>query len=312
MKIFVTGGTGCLGGNVIDYILKETTHEVIAGVRATSDISRISQLPITIVKIDFEDIIDLFKYVPRDIDAVIHCAGNASYQKYDKEKQYIDNVVITKNLLSFFECLAHPVRFVYTSTIATRPKNINNNYAITKLQAERCVLASKLSSVILRPAVLIGKYDISNYYKMFKLIQEGKYSVTFPKKVDFCDAYEVAKAHVVAAERKTPLKEYVLGGHGLDWLNVGGRIAEMLGSKGPKYFAPKSILNMYATYGEIKNKLNYEADVTFDLLDLVYNNDLVSYREKGTAKKDLGYNHMIDIDSVLRSYIIWAKDNGYL
>lgn len=312
MKIFVTGGTGCLGGNVIDYILNETDHEVVAGVRSTSDISRLEKLPIKIEVLDFENIKSITQILSDNIDAIIHCAGNTSYQTFDRDQQYKDNVVVTENLVRAAEKIGG-IRFVYTSTIATLPKTIRNNYGMTKLQAERIVLASDLSSVVLRPAILIGKYDTVNYFKMFDLIKRDKYQVALPRKVDFCDAYEVAKAHVVATENSLTLREYTLGGYVSDWLDVGQKIAKVLNSKGPKYLAPKSLLYVIAAYGELKNRmLKKGADLNFDLFDLVYGNNVVTEGQKIASKRDLSYNDKVNIDELINQYVNWLEENNYL
>lgn len=312
MKIFVTGGTGCLGGNVIDYLIEHTNHNVVAGVRDTSNIARLSKLPIEIKILDFVDYNDVVKNIPNDIDAIIHCAGNTSYQKYERDIQFIDNVVVTRNLVSAAENIGS-IRFVHTSTIATLPARINNNYGLTKLQAERVVLASELSSIILRPGVLIGKHDTKNYYRMFKLIQDNKYPVALPRYVDFCDAYEVAKAHVFAAENTLLHKEYTLGGYESDWFTVGNKIAQIIGSKGPSMIAPKSLLHAIAVYGELKGKFfNQPADFTYDFFDLVFQNSVVTRAQKIASARDLGYNYTVNIDSLIRRYVIWAKSEKLL
>lgn len=312
MKIFVTGGTGCLGGNVIDYILNETTHDVVAGVRKSSDTSRLRELPVDIQAIDFETFDQVVEHIPSDIDAIIHCAGNTSYQTFDRAQQYRDNVIVTQNLVRAAERLGN-VRFVYTSTIATLPQTLGNNYAITKLQAERAVLASDVSAVVLRPAVLIGKYDTANYFKMFDLIAKDKYRITLPIKIDFCDAYEAAKAHVVAAENSLTLREYTLGGYPSDWLDVGQKIARVVGSRGPEYFAPKGVLYALAGVGEIQNKLlRRPADLNFQLLDLAYNNTLVTAGQRVAAKRDLDYNDNVDIEKLINEYVTWARQSNYL
>lgn len=312
MKILLTGATGCLGRNILEQLI-EDGHEVLVVARPTSDIAEISRYAVKILRIDLYHFSNLVEKIPDDMDAVIHVAANTSYQYYERETQYRDNVEVTYNLVNFCESLNRKIRFVYTSTISVKDEVNFSNYARTKSIAEKIILSSRLDCVILRPSVIIGKYDRRNYYKMFKILKEGKYKVGISKLIDFCNVEQIAKAHITAATTERPLKKiYFLGGTFSDWFEVSKIIAKHLGSKAPEKVISNFLLKLLACYGRVKNLFNKPADVTFDLLHLQNNNDIIPISEKEKTRKDLDYDDNVDLDKLISSYITWAKSQNLL
>lgn len=134
------------------------------------------------------------KFIPNNIDLVIHAAGKAHFTPNTREQE-IDffnvNVVGTKNLL---ECLAKsgiPKYFVYISSVSVYGKDfgieINENehlgaldpYGNSKIEAEKIVLdwcnEHNVVCTILRLPLVVGPNPPGNLGAMIKGIRNGYY-----------------------------------------------------------------------------------------------------------------------------------------
>ena len=168
--IFLTGGTGFLGGKVIEALLKEG-HKVIALVRS----------------IPKEDLGDNLIFVKGDItkrnigiswkdgellkesNYVIHCAAMAHFQERGA-KLFKTNVQGTKNVLNFARKLSNLKAFIYISSKSVagnyegifpenklpKVKSFHNSYEQSKYRAELLVRKSRPPFVIVRPPTIVG------------------------------------------------------------------------------------------------------------------------------------------------------------
>lgn len=310
MKIFLTGATGCLGGNIVDYILNNTDYNLVIGVRKSSNVSRFKNLNVEIRVLNFYNSKEVLEAIPPDVDAVIHCAGNVSYQTFEKRKQNLDNITVTKNIIKAIKTINNKIRLIHCSTIAVDSDNIKSNYSKSKKIAENEVIKSGLEYIILRPYVIIGQYDTKNYFNVFKTLKDEKYPYSLPNRVEFCDVQELAKAYVNAASKPyTDLsKIYNLGGINSSWLDGSILISRLLQVKPPKKVIPKVLLYILGVYGEIKNRIFHKhADLNFEFIDLLYKTrpeiDIV---DKIKSKQDLDYNYDIDLEILFLKYINWV------
>lgn len=158
-KIVLTGGTGFIGGNLINTF--STSDEVY-------NIGRSIDLNSNSLEWDFKSDINEIK-LPRSIDTVIHCASIVNSSDYDN-KEYIDiNVLATLQLLEY--CSKNDVKhFIFVSTGGVygygdeafkeddycNPKGI---YSITKYFAEKLCMeySDKIDITILRVFFPYGK-----------------------------------------------------------------------------------------------------------------------------------------------------------
>ena len=176
MKVFVTGGNGFVGLNVVSALVS-SGHEVVAVVRPESNTTYLEPFGVRIVRGDLDNIAALTDAM-RGADAVIHTAGNTSCNWRDLPQLEAVNVRGTHNVVE--AALAAGVgRLVYTSTTSTigayddesrvadetvplSGYRARSPYAVTKRKAEETVLAAGargLETVILNPAEVVGRYD---------------------------------------------------------------------------------------------------------------------------------------------------------
>ncbi|MEX0686549.1 MAG: NAD-dependent epimerase/dehydratase family protein [Balneolales bacterium] len=169
-KILITGGTGFIGGRLVEILETRYNVEVKVLVSNYSNVPRIARFPVEIVKGDLCNPADVHR-AASGCDIVFHCAYGNKGTASDKRRVNIDG---TQNVLS--ACLAHHVkRLVHLSTIMVyghtkdghldeqAPKvKIGGTYSDTKLDAENMVLdyykEKGLSTTVLQPTAVYGPY----------------------------------------------------------------------------------------------------------------------------------------------------------
>lgn len=152
MKIFIAGGTGFVGGHLID-ALRQHGHEMRLLVhrrtpQVLNDIEEVAG-----------DVTDLesFEHAAEGCDAVINLVGiiresparGVTFQRL--------HVQATANLLAV-TARSGIRRFLQMSALGTRPDAVSG-YHRTKFQAEELVRSSGLDVTIMRPSLIYGPGD---------------------------------------------------------------------------------------------------------------------------------------------------------
>ncbi len=127
MKIIVLGSTGYLGGNIVKRLVAEG-HEVFCVVRKTSDLSRLSALPVRFIISDYDQIELTLK--TEKIDWIIN--GVCSYNQNDRlyEDMFQSNLIFPLSVLN----LAMKYGVGSFITIGTSLPDNFNVYSFTKSQ----------------------------------------------------------------------------------------------------------------------------------------------------------------------------------
>lgn len=256
MQALVTGGTGFIGSSVVRALLA-AGYEVRALVRKSSDTRNLDGLEIERVIGDITDRASLARAM-RGCTHVFHAA--ALYSFWVTVPGLIERVNIegTSNVLQ--EALqAGMERVVYTSSVAALavpvngkpvdestpidPSRIIGAYKKSKYLAEQVALeyAKKgLPVVIVNPSFPVGPRDI-------KPTPTGKMIVDFlnhrlPAYVDtgmnVVDVEDVARGHVLAAERGRIGERYILGGKNMTMGELLGILEKITGIPAPRWRLP--------------------------------------------------------------------------
>ena len=167
-QVLVTGGTGFIGGSLVERLVLECNAKVCVLVHNLTNASRIARFPIEMIYGDITSPEDVERAVS-GCEIVFHCAyGNQG----DKESQRSVTVGGTKNILEAAR-LAQSQRVVHLSTVSvygdlsgevleeSAPRRYSNNvYSDSKLDAEILALeyAQKhnLPVTVLQPTVVYG------------------------------------------------------------------------------------------------------------------------------------------------------------
>lgn len=187
MKVFITGGSGFVGGHVIEALAPH--HEVLALARSEASAAKVEALGATAVRGALEDIT---AEMLAGVDAVVH--GAAYVEDWGPEEVYwTTNVEGTQRLLDAAQ-QAGTARFIQVSTNAAvhdrqgqlgidesapYPAHRGFPYGATKAEAERRVLAANrqgFTTIAVRPCFVWGPRDNSVLPTLRRISEAGTFA----------------------------------------------------------------------------------------------------------------------------------------
>jgi dihydroflavonol-4-reductase len=327
MRVFLTGGTGFVGGAVARQLVN-AGHSVRALVRHGSNTRQLEGLPIEQVEGDLLDVGSLERGV-QGCDWVFHVAALYTFWGHPWETFYQTNVEGTRRVLQAATD-AGISRVVHTSSIATlglnddgSPANENTpvsiddmigHYKRSKFMAEQvaCEFARQgLPVVIVNPSAPVGVGD-------HKPTQTGKVIVDFlngrmPAYVDtglnLVDVEDVALGHLLAAEKGRIGECYILGGENLTLKQVLDDLAEISGRPAVRLRIPHFVTFLWA-YLDINLARIFPDRVpsaTPETARLSYHYE---FFDSSKAVQELGFPQHPAYEA-LQKAVEWYRANGY-
>lgn len=327
MRVFVTGGTGFVGGHVAR-AYAAAGAELRLLTRRTSNIAGLEGVGGERVVGDLREPEGLRRAV-RGCDAVVHVAADYRLWVREPKEMYAANVEGTRELLRIAR-EEGVGRVVYTSSVATMgfkadgtivdeltPVGIADmigHYKRSKFLAEQEAIAAAKGGqhvMILNPTTPIGPGDA-------KPTPTGRIVVDFlnrkfPAYVDtglnLVDVGEVARAHVSALEQGRPGERYILGGENLTLKQILDRMSAITGLPSPKMKVPHAVAMGFAFFdetwtGKIRGK---EPRATVEAVRM---GKKMMFASSAKAERELGFK-VLPIYNALRGAIEWFVANGY-
>jgi len=327
MKVFVTGATGFVGSHVAR-VLSQQGADLRLLVRKTSRTELIDALKAERVTGDLRQP-ETLRAAVQGCEMVFHVAADYRLWVPDADQMYRSNVEGTRGLIQ----AAHAAgvrRIVYTSTVATmgfsgngRPADEQSpvaladmigHYKRSKFMAEQVALEAGRNGwnvVVVNPTAPIGEQDI-------KPTPTGRIVVDFLKKkfpayvdtgMNLVDVVEVAKGHLLAAEKARPGERYILGGENLTLKQILDRLAAITGLPSPRMRLPYAMaLATGALDTMITGRLlGREPRVT---LDAVRMGRKKMFASSAKAERELGWK-VTPVDDALRRAVDWFRMYGY-
>jgi nucleoside-diphosphate-sugar epimerase len=327
MKVLVTGGGGFLGGAIIDQLLARGMD-----VRSISrgKYPALEAKGVECIQADLSNA-NAVTAATEGCDAVIHTAAKAGvWGDYD---EYFDaNVTGTRNVI--LACKAHAVpKLIYTSTPSVTfagvdedgvdesmpyAENFLCNYAATKAQAERDVLAANcgtLSTVALRPHLIWGPGDHHLVPRVIARAKAGKLKLVGSGKnrVDATYIDNAAEAHLCALDVLNPEaacagRAYYISndepipmGELLNRILNAGGLPPVSRSVPPTvaYFAGATLEKVYSALGKKEEPIM----TRFVARQLA----TAHWFNISGAKRDLGYRPSVNMDEGRRRLANWLK-----
>lgn len=204
-KILVTGASGVLGQNLVDYLLQKGYRDIVM----FDIIPPKKQFGLKFMQADIADIESLSS-IPRDIDFVVHCASAAP--SYSEKMIYRIVLEGTSNILRH-SCQSAVKRFIYISSTAvygipdkvplyedSELQDYHDPYNRAKIKAEAICdeyRAKGLCTTILRPRTFLGPGRMGTFTMLnewalegrsFPLLGSGKNRYQFLDVEDLCQA----------------------------------------------------------------------------------------------------------------------------
>ena len=263
MEALVTGATGFIGGQVTRALLAKG-WSVRCLARPTSPREQLADCEVSWVEGDLRNEEGL-EAACEGVQAVFHAAAAYTLWSKTPEVFHETNVEGTRRVLA----AAHNAgaRVVYTSSVAcvgqappggladeeTRatPEDLCGDYKQTKFEAEEVALEAAAQGqdvVIVNPAAVIGPGDVkpTPTGKIIVDFLAGRMPFYLDTGLNFVDVRDVARGHILAFEKGTPGRRYILGNRegNLSLREFLGVVGEVTGKRPPRFKIPYGVAYM--------------------------------------------------------------------
>jgi dihydroflavonol-4-reductase len=308
MKVFVTGGTGFIGGHVVRH-LRDRGDEVVALVRSPEKGEPLKDIGCELEGGDLSDEGALREGM-RGRDAVIHVAAmyEVGIPNDRHQAMYEANVLGTERVLRTALEEGIP-KAVYVSTVGafgnTRGRVVDETYQHpgsdftsyyeeTKYKAhqiaQRLIDDEGLPCVIVQPGGVYGPGDQSAIGTQMNQFLAGRMPlIPFPDLgSNMVHVDDVATGVLLALDRGKPGEQYVLGGQVTTMREAIETLARITGRKAPSRTLPTTVLKAMTPIGPVVGKV---MGLPPNLSELISAADGVTYWAKhDKAIAELGYS----------------------
>jgi dihydroflavonol-4-reductase len=307
MKVFVTGGTGFIGGEVVRQ-LRERGDDVVCLVRDAEKGRKLAALGCQLAAGDLGDEIAIRSAVA-GCDAVVHAAAmyEVGIPASKRPAMWEANVAGTERVMAAALGAQVP-RVVYVSTVGAfgnthrkvvdesyeHPgKEFTSYYEETKLEGHRVVkrmIAEQgLPAIIVQPGGVYGPGDTSQVADLLEQFLAGRLPLMPFPELGICLSHveDIATGILLALDKGRLGEAYVLSGPVTTMREAVETVAAATGRKAPKRAMPVPLLKAMTPIGPLVGKLMGQPP---NLRELISSADGVTFwasHEK--ASSELGY-----------------------
>ena len=328
MKSLVTGASGFLGSAVARALL-DAGSDVRVLVRPTSRRENLSDLNAEVYEGDLTEPSSL-RAALKDCEQLFHVAADYRLWARDPRQIYRSNVDGTINIMDTAR-EAGVRKIVYTSSVATlglkqdgsaadeeTPTSIQEMigpYKRSKYLAEQEVIKRSrefgLPVVIVNPSAPVGPRDIkpTPTGRMILDAAAGRMPAYVDTGLNIVHVDDVAKGHLLAAERGGIGERYILGASNMHLKEILTLVAEIAGQKPPRIRLPHAAIMPVAWVSEaIARITGIEPRVTVDGVRLARKTMFFTSQK---ARDQLGYRPRaarLAVDDA----VTFFRENGYI
>jgi dihydroflavonol-4-reductase len=321
---FVTGGTGFIGINLIELLVREG-WEVTALHRASSNLTYLKRFPVKLAEGSITDGASLERAILEGTDVVFHVAGDTSFWSKKNAQQNANNIDGTRNMVEVSAAKGVGT-FIHTSSNSAwgrvtgevteeTPQEGGSswiNYERSKYLGEREALKGVelgMKVVVLNPADTIGPYDANTWGRLFFLLRDGALPAVASGAVSPTHVHDVVRAHLDAVTKGRNGEIYLVAGETCDMVEFVAEIASVSDAKVPKKL-PSWIMKAYGRISVmIAAFTGKEPDVTPEIATMATTTGVTFRSDKAIA--ELGYR--IQPRSVgIRDNYDWLVAEGLL
>lgn len=335
MKAFVTGSTGFIGSQVVDYLL-ERGYEVVCSVRKTSNLRWLKDKPVELAYASLNDF-DALKKALSDrgksgdpIDYIFHIAGLTA-AKDDATFMKVNRDGAANLLRAIDESGLELKRYLHISSLTVSgpaasldrpitedmPYNPISGYGRSKKAGEDIVhkYMDKFPVTIIRPHAVYGPRD-EDIYGMFKCVKYGLGpTIGFSSKyVSLIHSFDLARGIIEAAESPATVGEtYNLASeHPYSWDEIMPAMHHAVGSKIYVHLPiPHSlVLSIAWLSGTVSKALGHPSIFNYEKGQDFIQKFWIASIEK--AKRDFGFSQKISLEDGMKLTADWYKQNKWL
>lgn len=328
MKCLVLGGTGIIGNNIIRELLNQG-HKVTTFSRGVTPAKNLKGLNVERIQGDIFDKQALqmaFQGQDWVFQAAAYYPTNAFQKEYHvkKAREQIANII-------FAAKITNVEKIIYTSSLTTIGKPHDGQeladetcsydlegkdphpYFLLKYLVEQDIQEAiekfKVPIVMVNPTGCFGPHEIKpRRLCLVPQLVAREVPAIFSHKMNVVSIFDVAKGHILAAEKGRVGERYILGGHNTNIVDVVKEICEVAGVKPPKLRIPVR-LGLMVSYLDESLKYVFKAQPKFSALGVRF----VQYGQHfsiNKAQTELGYQ-VTDMRPCYEQAIQWFKDIGY-
>lgn len=325
MRALVTGGSGFIGGHVVNTLLHEGV-DVRVLVRPTTDTAILRGCDVEVLCGDITDPASLRKAV-HGVDLVFHVAADYRFWVPDPQRMRATNVDGTVQVLRAAS-EAGVSRIIYTSSVVTvrGSKEIpgteadfmvleacRSTYQRTKLLAEQAVwklIAKGMPITIVNPSTPIGAGD-RRPTPTGRLIVDyltGRLPAFLDMDLNWVSVEDVAVGHWLAATKGRIGERYILGHANLSLGEFFRILADVSGQPAPKVRIPYAVAWMAALGGNLYGRMTgREPQATLDGVRMA---GLPMRYNSRKAVEQLGFPQTPLPEAVVEA-VEWFRKKGY-
>jgi dihydroflavonol-4-reductase len=307
MRVFVTGGTGFIGGEVVRQ-LRERGDDLVCLVRNPEKGRKLAELGCELVSGDLGDA-DAIRHGMNGCDGAIHAAAmyEVGIPASQRPAMWEANVAGTERVLSAALAAEVP-KVVYVSTVGAfgnthrrvvdesyeHPgKEFTSYYEETKLEAhkiaKRMIAEQGLPGVIVQPGGVYGPGDTSSIAALLEQFFAGRMPLLPFPELGICLSYvgDVAAGIILALDRGEVGESYVLSGPVTTVRDAIEVVAGLTDRKAPQHAMPIALMKALTPIGPLVGKMMGQPP---NLRELISSADGVTFwasHEK--ASRELGY-----------------------
>lgn len=306
----MTGGTGLVGGAVIDKLLKEgCSISVLA--RDPAKLARWDGL-LDVFKGDLDDD-GALAALCRDRDGVIHCAGvTFARQDADYHAVNVEGAVRVARAAR-----GAGARLAHVSSMSARLPEVSP-YARSKFESEAAVLEARgpEATVVLRLPAIYGPRDMATlpYFKMIKSGLAAEPATRIEACTSLLHVEDAAAALFTALFDAPAGRVYEVGddtADGRSWRDIGATLAGVLGVKTRRFRAPRALLEVWHAAARLSAAVSGKtASVRSGQLNEFFHPDWVA--RDGLLSAATGWRPRIPLQEGFAKTARWYQENGLL
>lgn len=325
MRALITGGTGFLGANLAEGLIKQDWQVRILR-RTTSPLGAVKDLNVEHAIGDVLDVESLIAAM-QGVEVVFNVAAISQYWRNKPDLIYKVNVDGARNVFDAAQ-RSHVKRVVHTSTGAAigivkgRPANEDDPYNLPskrfayghskwlaeELARERVKTGQDIT--IVNPTGIIGPRDI-NWISGSILREAARHRVPVLAQggVNFVAVQDVVAGHIAAVDKGRPGERYILGGENLLNRDTLLMACEIVGVKPPRFMQPRwSIPIVAGMLDLIAAIIGPRLPISGEQMRLTRE---YLWFDSSKAQKELGLPHT-PVRQAMQECYDWYKMNNYL